>query len=175
MDYSYRKRTWWQQYKAGWMCSLLHRYINQLTLWHSMQCICKSVIWGCHRINHRLHLRSDDVMGASIGESAGCKHHGTSAISDSRTVKCYDFVMVSEGYVACRVIHHREHIWEAYSVTDAFEQVTVLIRLFMSLSYNSVSARVSIFNNDQHVLARPCPSIQVQLHKFTCNPQHKSD
>lgn len=32
--------------------------------------------------------------------------------------------MVSEGYSACRVIHHPEHICEAYSVTDAFEQVT---------------------------------------------------
>jgi hypothetical protein len=53
-------------------------------------------------------MRSDDVMGASIRRSGGSKQHGTSAISDCCTVKLYDFVMVSEGYTACKAIHHPE-------------------------------------------------------------------
>jgi hypothetical protein len=69
-------------------------------------------------------LRLNDVLGSSTGEFAGCKHHGTSAISDSCTFKWYDSVMVSEGYAACRVMHDPEHICEAYSVSDAFEQMT---------------------------------------------------
>lgn len=32
--------------------------------------------------------------------------------------------MISEGYAACKVMHHPEHVCEAYSVTDSFEQVT---------------------------------------------------
>jgi hypothetical protein len=32
--------------------------------------------------------------------------------------------MVSEGYAACKVIHHPEQVCEVYSVTDALKQVT---------------------------------------------------